>query len=58
MVLTRTKNVRGFTLIELLVVIAIIGTLRGYPVIFPCNSRYLNGGPFLDSLGFNSLSMR
>ena len=32
--------------------------LRGYPVMIPCDSRYLKGGAFLDSLGFKSLSIR
>ena len=32
--------------------------LRGYPVIFPCNSRYLNGFGFFDMSGFNNLSLR
>jgi hypothetical protein len=32
--------------------------LRGYPVIFPCNSRYLNGAGFTDMSFFNSLSIR
>ena len=33
-------------------------SIRGYPVTFPCNSRYLNGTGFLDKSGFKSLSMR
>ena len=32
--------------------------VRGYPVTFPCNSRYLKGTGFLDVLGFKSLSIR
>ena len=32
--------------------------LRGYPVTFPCNSRYLKGTGFLDVLGFKSRSIR
>ena len=32
--------------------------LRGYPVTFPCNSRYLKGTGFLDVLGFKSMSIR
>ena len=32
--------------------------LRGYPVIFSCNSRYLNGIGFLDVFGFKFLSIR
>ncbi len=34
------------------------GALRGYPVIFACVSRYLNGFGFIDSSFFNNLSMR
>lgn len=33
-------------------------TLRGYPVTFPCNSRYLKGTGFLDVLCFKSMSIR
>jgi hypothetical protein len=33
-------------------------TVRGYPVTFSCNSRYLNGGGFFNGSGFKSLSMR
>jgi len=32
--------------------------LTGYPVIIPCNSRYLNGAGTLDLSGFKSLSIR
>jgi len=32
--------------------------LRGYPVMFSCNSRYLKGIAFLDIFGFNFLSIR
>jgi hypothetical protein len=32
------------------------GGVRGYPVIFPCNFGYLNGGCF-KRLGFNLLSI-
>jgi hypothetical protein len=35
-----------------------LARLRGYPVTFPCNSRYLKGTGFLDALGFKSLSIR
>ncbi len=33
-------------------------SLRGYPVMFSCNSRYLNGIGFFNGSGFKSLSMR
>src|SRR5512143_1417482 len=33
-------------------------SLRGYPVTFPCNSRYLNGTRSFNGSGLNSLSMR
>ena len=33
-------------------------SLRGYPVIFSCNSRYLNGTGCFNGSGFKSLSMR
>jgi len=33
-------------------------SLRGYPVIIPCDSRYLNGAGRTDSLGFKYLNMR
>src|SRR4051794_12288613 len=32
--------------------------LTGYPVIIPCDSRYLNGMDRLDSSPFNNLSIR
>ena len=32
--------------------------LRGYPVTFPCNSRYLKGAVFIDSFFLSNLSMR
>jgi hypothetical protein len=37
---------------------AAIMALRGYPVIFSCDSRYLNGTGFIELSGFNRLSMR
>jgi pyrimidine deaminase RibD-like protein len=32
--------------------------VRGYPTMFPCNSRYLNGTGFFDPSCFNNLSIR
>jgi RNA-directed DNA polymerase len=32
--------------------------LRGYPEMFSCNSRYLNGAAFFNGSGFSNLSMR
>ena len=34
------------------------GTLRGYPVFFSGNSRYLNAMTFLDAFGLKHLSIR
>jgi len=33
-------------------------SLRGYPVIISCDSRYLNGAGFIELSGFNRLSIR
>jgi hypothetical protein len=33
-------------------------SLRGYPEMFPCNSRYLNGTAFFKLSCFNNLSIR
>ena len=44
--------------IKILVTNRITREVRGYPVIFSCNSRYLNGTGCFNGSGFKSLSMR
>ena len=36
----------------------VVIALRGYPITFSCNSRYLNGFDGLVASGFKNMSMR